>query len=56
MKVKALVAHDNEFGVREGDHKYHKTAGTVYEIADETVVDGLVESGIVAKVSERKGD
>ena len=54
MKVKALVAHDNAFGVREGAHKYHKPVGTVYEIADEADAQALIDSDIVSKASEPK--
>ena len=56
MKVKALVAHDNDYGVREGTHPYHKAVGAVYEVADDADAESLIASKIVEKhSSERKG-
>ena len=54
MKVKALVAHDNEYGVREGTHDYHKREGSVYVVPDDEA-DALIASKFVEKhSSERK--
>lgn len=51
MKVKALVAHENEYGVRDESAAYHKQAGTVYEIADEVDAQALIDAKIVQKHS-----
>lgn len=51
MKVKALVAHDNDYGVREEKHSYHKREGMVYEIEDDDDAEVL----IAAKIVERHG-
>lgn len=56
MKVKALVAHDNDYGVREDKAPYHKQVGAVYDIADEADAQVLIDGKIVEKhSSERKG-
>lgn len=51
MKVKTLVAHDNEYGVREGTHDYHKREGSVYIIEDDKDAQALIDTKIVEKHS-----
>lgn len=56
MKVKALVAHDNDYGVREGTAKYHKPEGSVYVVPDDDEAERLIAGKYVEKhSSERKG-
>lgn len=57
MKVKALVAHENEYGVRDESANYHKQVGNVYDIPDERDAQVLIDGKIVEKhSSERKAN
>jgi len=48
MRVKSLVDHSNDYGVRDGG-SYDKKKGTVYEIAEEADAQVLIDAGLVEK-------